>query len=162
MPQLDFSTYTPQLIWLVIVFTSLYLIMARIALPRIATVIEERRDRIADDLDQATQLKQQTEGAIKAYETALAEARAKAHIIAQETRDKLNAETDRRRRELDAQLEERVRDAEAQIRKTKEAALQNVRGIAVDVASALVAQLLGEEADKSAAEHAVDAELARG
>lgn len=160
MPQLDFATYTPQLIWLVIVFASLYLIMARVALPRIATVIEERRDRIADDLDQANQLKQQTEDAIKAYEAALAEARAKAHAIAQETRDTLNAETERRQRELDAKLEEQIRDAEAQIRQTKDTALQNVRGIAVEVAGAIVAQLLGEDADSAAAERAVDAELA--
>lgn len=160
MPQLDFATYTPQLIWLVIVFASLYLIMARVALPRIATVIEERRDRIADDLDQANQLKQQIEGAIKAYEAALADARAKAHVIAQETRDKLNAETEKQRRELDAKLEKQIRDAETQIRKTKEAALQNVRGIAIDVAGALIAQLLGEDADNAAAGRAVDAELA--
>ena len=159
MPQLDFSTYTPQLIWLVIVFTSLYLIMARIALPRIATVIEERRDRIADDLDQATQLKQQTEGAIKAYETALAEARAKAHIIAQETRDRLTAETDAHRADLEGQLAARMQDAEKRITTTKDKAMSNVRDVAVDVADAITNQLLGES-DRNAAAKAVDGELA--
>jgi len=159
MPQLDFATFGPQLIWLVIVFTGLYLVMARVALPRIATVIEERRDRVADDLDQAAQFKQQTDDAIQAYETALAEARAKAHAVAQETRDKLHQETERQRQELDAELAKKIGEAEAKISATKDAALQNVRGIATDVAQSIVAHLLNDEADRSAMERAVDAEL---
>ena len=101
MPQLDFATFAPQLIWLTLVFGVLYLVMARVALPRIATVIEERRDRIADDLDTAAQLKSDTDDAIASYETALAEARAHAHSIAQETRDRLTAETDAHRADLE-------------------------------------------------------------
>jgi F-type H+-transporting ATPase subunit b len=78
MPQLEIADFAPQLIWLTITFVTLYLVMARIALPRIGAVIEERRDRIADDLDQAEQLKQKTEKAIAAYEQALAQSRAEA------------------------------------------------------------------------------------
>ena len=160
MPQLDFSTFSSQLIWLTLVFGALYLIMRRVALPRIATVIEERRDRIADDLDQAEDFKRQTDAAIEAYETALALARAKAHTIAQETRDRLHRETERHRKEIEAKLDERIAVAEARIAETKEAALQNVREVSVDVASSIVAKLLGEDADRAAAERAVDTELA--
>lgn len=159
MPQLDFSTFSSQLIWLTLVFGVLYLIMRRVALPRIATVIEERRDRIADDLDQAAEFKRQTDEAIEAYETALAQARAKAHAIAQETRDRLHGETERHRRELEAKLNERIVEAEARIASTKQAALANVREVAVDVAGSIVGKLLGEDADRSAAERAVDSEL---
>lgn len=159
MPQLDFATFAPQLIWLTIVFGVLYLVMARVALPRIATVIEERRDRIADDLDTAAQLKRSTEDAITSYETALQEARAKAHTIAQETRDRLSAETDARRTDLEGQLAARIKDAEASITATKNKALSNVRDVAVDVADAIAKQLLGES-DRAAAERAVDGELA--
>lgn len=158
MPQLDFATYAPQLIWLTLVFGVLYLIMARVALPRIATVIEERRDRVADDLDTAAQLKRDTDDAITAYETALKEARAKAHAIAQETRDRLTAETDSHRAELEGQLAARIKDAEARITDTKNKALSNVRDVAVDVADAITARLLGDS-DRAAAERAVDGEL---
>ncbi|MEQ8379326.1 F0F1 ATP synthase subunit B family protein [Parvibaculum sp.] len=158
MPQLEFHTFVPQLVWLVIVFGYLYVMMSRVALPRIATVLEERRDRIADDLDQAEQFKRQTDEAIEAYEKALAEARAKAHEIAQETRDRLHEETERQRLAIEARLAEKIAEAEKQIAATKEAALANVRTVAVDVADAIVAQLLGE-ADRSAAERAVDTEL---
>lgn len=158
MPQLEFHTFVPQLVWLVIVFGYLYVLMSRVALPRIATVLEERRDRIADDLDQAAQFKQQTDEAIEAYEKALAEARAKANGIAQETRDRLHEETERQRLSIEARLAEKISEAEIQIAATKNAALQNVRAVAVDVADAIVAQLLGDT-DRSASERAVDAEL---
>ena len=122
-------------------------------------MIEERRDRIADDLDQAVQLKEKTDAAIAAYEAALADARAKAHAIAQETRDKLHAETEKRRRELDAKLAERIAEAETRINATKEAALRSVRDVAVDVTGSVIAHLLNEEADTAAIQRAVDAEL---
>eukprot|EP00439_Symbiodinium_sp_Y106_P088812 s1_g1348.t1 len=159
MPQLDFATFAPQLIWLTLVFGVLYLVMARVALPRIATVIEERRDRIADDLDTAAQLKSDTDDAIASYETALAEARAKAHTIAQETRDRLTAETDAHRADLEGQLAARIADAEKRIAATKDQALSSVRDVAVDVADAITEQLLGAS-DRAAAERAVDGELA--
>ncbi|MCF8471140.1 MAG: F0F1 ATP synthase subunit B' [Parvibaculum sp.] len=158
MPQLEFHTFVPQLVWLVIVFGYLYVLMSRVALPRVATVLEERRDRIADDLDQAEQFKRQTDEAIEAYEQALAEARSKAHEIAQATRDALHEETERQRLAIEARLAAKIADAEKQIAATKDAALQNVRAVAVDVADAIVAQLLGE-ADRAAAESAVNTEL---
>lgn len=159
MPQLDFATFVPQLAWLAIVFLTLYVLMSRIALPRIASVLEGRRDRIAGDLDKAAQSKAQTDAAIAAYEKALAEARAKAHTISQATRDQLSAETEAKRGAIEAQLNDKIAKAEAAIKATKETALSNVRTVAVDVAGAIVSRLLGEEADKAATERAVDAAL---
>ncbi|MEX0840503.1 MAG: F0F1 ATP synthase subunit B' [Parvibaculum sp.] len=158
MPQLAFETFVPQLVWLTIVFGFLYLVLARVALPRIATVLEERRDRIADDLDQAEQFKRQTDEAIAAYEKALAEARANAHEIAQATRDRLHEETERQRKSIEARLAEKIATAEKQIAATKEKALGNVRAVAIEVAEAVVTELLGNT-DRAATERAVDSEL---
>lgn len=158
-PPFDSATFESQIVWLVLSFVALYLLMSRVALPRIATVLEERRDRIADDLDQAAQFKRQTEEAIEAYEKALAEARAKAQGIAQETRDRLKDETERQRLDIEARLAEKIADAEKKIATTRDSALQNVRTVAVDVADAIVGRLLGDN-DRGAAERAVDRELA--
>lgn len=159
MPQLDLATYIPQIVWLTVVFLALYVLMARVALPRIAAVLEGRHDRIAGDLEKAAQSKDQTDAAIAAYEKALGEARAKAHTIAQATRDELAAQTEARRVTIEAQLNEKIAKAETAIKATKEAALSNVRAVAVDVAGSIVSQLLGEDADKTATERAVDAAL---
>jgi len=159
MPQLDLATYVPQLVWLAISFLGLYVLMSWVALPRITAVLEGRHDRIAGDLDKAAQSKSQTDAAIAAYEKALAEARAKAHTIAQATRDELAGVTEARRVAIETQLNEKIAKAEAAIKATKEAALSNVRTVAVDVAGSIVSKLLGEDADKAAIERAVDTAL---
>ena len=79
MPQLNVASYLPQVVWLVICFVALYFLMARLALPRIAAVLEERTRRRDDDLDRAEKLEAQAEAAAKAYEQVLAEARGSAH-----------------------------------------------------------------------------------
>ncbi|MCG8559402.1 MAG: ATP F0F1 synthase subunit B [Hyphomicrobiales bacterium] len=155
MPQLDFQDFAPQLIWLAITFTALYLIMARVALPRIATVIEQRRDRIASDLDKAEQLKKQTEDAIAAYEQAIAEARAKAHTIAQEARDKLAAEIDEERAEVEKQIADQTAEAETRIQAAKAAALAHVSDVAADTATEIVKRLIGGRVTKAEVGNAV-------
>ena len=148
-PPLDPSTFAPQLVWLVISFVALYLIMSRLALPRIGTVIEERRDRIASDLDRAEQLRKETEEAIAAYEQAIAEARAKAHEIAQETRDALGADVDAERAEMEAGIAKKTAEAEARIQASKEAAMSSVNEVATETAEAIVKELIGGSVTKA-------------
>jgi F-type H+-transporting ATPase subunit b len=161
MPQLDFADYAPQLIWLLITFVALYLLMARVALPRIATVLEERRDRIANDLAQAEQLRQETDEAIAAYEQALADAKAKANAIAQQTRDKLNEELERERASVEAEVAEKLERAEAEIERTKQEALSHVEEIARDTTAALVERLLGEQVNQQSLDSAVSRAAAK-
>lgn len=155
MPQLVSGDWAPQLIWLAITFTVLYMIMARVALPRIGAVIEQRRDRIAHDLDQAARLKEQTEVAIITYEAALSEARAKAHAIAQETRDKLNADMDAKRHALEEKLSKQTAEAEARITAAKTGAMDEIRGVASETAQAIVTQLIGGKVTKAKVDAAV-------
>ncbi|GAB4069704.1 F0F1 ATP synthase subunit B [Ancylobacter sonchi] len=155
-PPFDATTFPSQLIWLAITFVALYLLMSRIALPRIATILEERHDRIADDLEEAGKLKSESETAAKAYEQALTGARGKATAIASETREKLSGEAETGRKALEAELAAKLADAEAKIAATKTSAMANVRGIAVDAAGAIVNQLTGAEPAPQAVEAAVD------
>lgn len=145
MPQLDFGDFAPQLVWLALTFIAMYLLMARVALPRIATVLEERRDRIASDLAQADQLRRETDQAIAAYEKALADAKAKANAIAQQTRERLNEELERERKSLEAKIADKLETAEAEIARTKQEALSHVEEIARETTAALIEQLLGEK-----------------
>jgi F-type H+-transporting ATPase subunit b len=158
-PPFDSHTFASQVLWLAISFAALYFIMSRLALPRVASILEVRGDRIASDLAEAQRLKTETEQAITSYETSLAEARANAQKIAGETRDKVQAETDAKRKTLDAELAERLAKAEKQIAETKTKALSNVRSIAVGAAEVIVAQLLGEKPDAADVEAAVDQSL---
>ena len=160
MPQLELHDFAPQLIWLVISFVILYIIMSRVALPRIAEVLEERRDRIASDLDKAEQLKQKTDEAIAAYEQSLAEARTHAHAIAQETRDKLSGEVDAEKSQVEKQIADKTTKAEARIAKAKADALTHVNEVAADVADSVVKHLIGAKLTKTELNRAVSKALA--
>ncbi|MEL7047647.1 MAG: F0F1 ATP synthase subunit B [Pseudomonadota bacterium] len=148
-PPFNAETFAPQLFWLVLTFSALYLIMSRIALPRIGEVIEERHERIQRDLDNAERLKEETEEAMRAYDQALADARANASSIAAETRDKVTAEIDAERARVEEDIATKIADAETRISKTREEALSNVDTIASDIGVAMVYQLIGEEADQN-------------
>lgn len=161
MPQLDPDYFAPQLFWLVVSFALLYILMSRVALPRVSNVIAARRDKIAGDLDKAESLKKEADAALADYEKALADARARAQAIAAETRTRLKAETDRLRAELEAKLAAKTSEAEAQIRRAKESALANLKPAASEVAAAIVSKLLGEPIETESAGRAVEAALKR-
>ncbi|MBZ0217135.1 MAG: hypothetical protein K8F25_11315, partial [Fimbriimonadaceae bacterium] len=148
MPQLDFSTFAPQLVWLAISFVALYFLMARVALPRISTVLEERRDRIADDLEEARRLKAETEEVILTYEAELAEARAKAHGISLQTREQLNAELAAEQAKIDGEIDDRLADADKKISAMKTKAMAEVAEAAQDTADTIIRALVGGKPTK--------------
>ncbi len=157
MPQLDIATFPPQLIWLAITFIVLYLLMAKLGLPRIARALEARRERIDGDLEKAQQMKAEAEAVIAAYERALAEARQQAQQTLKETTDRLNAEAAERQRKVAETLHAETGAAERRIAQAKTAALGNLREVAVEVARAAAARLTGAEIDAGRAAAAVDA-----
>jgi F-type H+-transporting ATPase subunit b len=147
-PPLDPATFVPQLVWLAIAFGLLYLLLSRVALPRVGEVIEERADRIRRDLEQAEKLKAETAGALAAYEQALAEARSKAGGIIKTMRDGLTAEVDKERARVEAQIAQKVAEAEARIEQTKSRALASVNDIATETAGAIVKKLIDADVSK--------------
>ena len=155
MPQLDASTWPPQLFWLAVTFLVLYFIISKVVIPRTGGVIEGRKNQIDSDLNAAQRFKADTDKAVADYEKALAEARSKAHAIAQETRDKLNAEVDQERGRLDGQLAAKIAEAEKSIQATRTRALASVTELATDIAADIVAQLTGTKVTKADAEQAV-------
>ena len=159
MPQLDVSTFAPQLVWLLVWFVVLYLLMARLGLPRIAAAIEARRQRRADDLDRAARLKSEAEAANAAYQRTLSQARAQAQATIKETADRLAAEAAERQRALAGALAQQVAAAERSIAATKDQALIEIRGVAADVGRAVVEKLTGATPDAGKMAAAVDGAL---
>ncbi|MGH6855167.1 MAG: F0F1 ATP synthase subunit B' [Aestuariivirga sp.] len=155
MPQLDTSAWPTQLIWLAITFFALYLVISRLAIPRIGGVIEKRKSTIASDIAQAHALKAETDAAIQSYEAALGEARGKAQAIARDNRNKLNAEIDAERGKLDQALGAKVAGAEKQIAAARDKALADIKSVAADIAANIVNTLIGARVSKTAAAEAV-------
>ncbi len=158
-PPFQKDTFASQLVSVVVAFVALYLIVSRIALPRVGSVLDARANAIEGDLAKAQELKDASDTALKAYENELAAARARAQAISAETREKLNAAAEAERKTLEEQLSLKLAEAEKTIASTREKAMSNVRGIAADAASAIVQRLTGVLPDGGAVNSAVDASL---
>lgn len=143
-PPFDPSTFPSQLLWLAITFGALYLLMSKLALPRIGGILENRKQIIDADLAAADASRQKTDAAIAAYETALAEAKAKVQGIADQSRDANQAELAAKRSAVEADLSARVSAAEARIASTKAEAMTHVDEIATETAQTVVTQLVGD------------------
>jgi len=160
-PPFQQDTFATQLFWLAITFILLYVVMSRIALPRVASIIDARRAKVEGDLAEANKLKAGADDAMAAYEKSLAEARGRAQTIGAETRDRLAAEAEKNRKALDDQLNAKLAEAEKAIAATKSQAMASVRSIAADAASAIVTRLTGASVPDGAVSDAVDRALKR-
>jgi F-type H+-transporting ATPase subunit b len=158
-PPFQKDTFPSQLVSLLIAFAALYMIVKRIALPRVGSLLDARHDAIEGDLAEAQKLKEASGAALKAYETELAAARSRAQAIGNETREKLNAASEAERKKLEQRLSLKLAEAEKTIASTRQSAMSNVRGIAADAASAIVQRLTGVVPDGKSVDSAVDASL---
>jgi F-type H+-transporting ATPase subunit b len=155
-PPFQSQYYPSQFVWLALTFLLLYVLMSKIALPRIGSILADRSKRIAEDIATAQRFKEQSDAAHAAYEKALSDARSRAQGIANATREQQAAAAEETNKRLEAELHERLAAAEQSIAGTRAAAMGNVGAIAADTASAIVERLIGQ----APAPHEVAAALA--
>jgi F-type H+-transporting ATPase subunit b len=160
MPQLDPAVFPPQLFWLAVVFIGLYIVMSKVALPRVNDVFDARATRISGDLDRAAALKAEAESAMLAYAKTQSEARAKAADLVREAEAAMAAQTASRQGQLGRELGDRLKAAETRITAAKTAALGNLTQMSSEVARAAVERLIGESVSPADAER-VTAAIAR-
>lgn len=158
-PPFEAETFASQIFWFAITFVALYLIVSRLALPRVGGIIEARRDAIAGDLAEAQRFKDASDKEMATYEEELATARSRAQAIGAQTRDRLAAQAEGERKVLEDKLGARLSEAEKTIDVTRRNAMANVRTIATDAASAIVQRLTGASPDAKSVETAVDQAL---
>ena len=159
MPQLDFGTYPNQIFWFVVSFVILYFMLSRVALPRIASILEDRHDAIANDLDQAAELKQKAEDAEAAYNQALADARSEAHRIAAETKAEINKELDVAIAKADAEIAAQSVESEKRIGEIRSSALKSIEDVATATAKEIIVAIMPNASDDKAIASGVSARL---
>jgi F-type H+-transporting ATPase subunit b len=158
MPQLDFSTWPNQIFWLAVSLIAIYMILSRVALPRIGAVLAERRGTIINDLAGAEELKAKAVQAEKAYNDALTTARAEAGKIVAKARAEIEADLAAATARADAEIGERTAASEARIAEIRAGAVESVTAVARDTAAAIV-EALGRPAEAAAVEAAVAARM---
>ncbi len=157
MPQLDASTFPGQIFWLFLTFIILYIVMSRVALPRIALVLEERQKKIDDNLDMAETFKAEAETDSQTYEAALGDSRDQARSLIQEAALRASGEATERQAELAEKLAGRIKEADGRILQAKEEAMSGLSAAAGSVAELAVRRLI----DVAPAKQAVSAAIAR-
>ena len=159
MPQLDLTGFPPQIIWLVITFVILWLLMAKVALPRVGLVLEERQKKIDDNLDMAESLRNEAQAELEAYEKSVSEAKDNARSAIAEALKQGSATSQTRHAEKGAELSAQVKEAEARIDAAKQDAISGIQEAAAAVASSAAERLIGTPLSADAVNQAVDAAM---
>ena len=162
MPQLQFNNplTTGQVFWGAVIFLVLYLLLSRSALPRVASVLAERRSRIDGDLDAAKAARGEADRAIAELKRARRDASAEAAGIVDKVVTEAREQAAIRTRDMNARLEAEIAEAERSVEAARQTAMGSIRTVAADTAQLLVERLTGHPADQSLVVSKVDGALA--
>ena len=156
MHQLELEYFAPQIIWLVISFTVLWLLMAKLALPRIGLILEERQKRISDNLAMAENLKLDADAEIEAYETAISEGKEQARLIISEAIKSSASEAEKQTQELNMAISKMLKEAEERIESAKSLAIENIESSAVEITSDIIERITDKEIQETEVKVAVE------
>ena len=159
MPQLEISTYLPQIFWLVLTFAALYIIMWKLAVPSIAEVLESRQKRIEINLEKAAKAKQEAEETFLAYEDSIKEAHTEAHKLYALYAKKLSDEIDVSEAKIVDELNKKITENELEIKDAIDSTVDNVRKSAIELASDAINRLIGQVPDKKEIDGALERAL---
>jgi len=158
MPQLDPTTFQPQLIWLAITFLILYLVMAKKALPRVEAILSKRAEHIADDLDGAEKMKRESESLESKYEEMQSRARAQASEYLRNVQEGLKTEIEAKKQTLEEKLGDQTRKAEQKIARAKNKAMADLEDVAIGACLAIVDKISGAKPEEDLVRKTVQAE----
>lgn len=147
LPQLNFTTYPSQIFWLFIAFTILYFIFSKKTLPEISSTIENRREQVEGDMDNATKLKEEAEEVQTAYEDILAEARKKSADEFTKAEEKIKKVTNKKLEAFKELSNEKTAETEQVVEKAKQDAIGDMHSIAAEVASTAAEKIVGISTD---------------
>ncbi len=161
MPQLDVTTFSNQIFWLVVTMVVLYYVMSRVALPRIAAVLADRRGTITSDIAAAEEYKLKAQAAEQAYHTALADARTEANRIVEAAKADMQAKLDVELAKAEAEIAAKASESERRIREIRDGAMDMVSEVSKEAAKDIL-ESFGAKADARSVNAAVTARLKGG
>jgi len=155
MPQLDPTYWASQAFWLILIFTILYLALANLFIPKIKSSIDNRENKIKDDLDEAQKLKNLAEQKLKEYDQSIENAKKEVQKIIFESKNKLNLEIQNKKKEFEKEIEFEIDSAEKEIENLKKESLNNISTISEEITSKVIEQISGEPMNQSSVKAAI-------
>ena len=155
MPQLDPTYWASQAFWLILIFTSLYVVLSNLFIPKIKDSIDSRENKIKDDLDEAQKLKNLAEQRLKEYELSIENAKKEVQKIIFESKNKLNLEIQNKKKKFEKEIEIEIEKAEKEIVNLKKESLKSISTISEEMASKVIEQISGEPMNQSSVKAAI-------
>jgi F-type H+-transporting ATPase subunit b len=149
MPQLNPEFWIAQIFWLVLIFSSLYLIIWKIFLPKITYSIENRKSRIVNDLDEAQKLKDKAEKKFDEYNEIIEKSKKEAKKIIEDSKKKLGRDIEEKKQKFNTEIEKELIAAEKEIKDLKKSSISNINSIAVETSAELIKKIINVEINKS-------------
>tara|TARA_B110000116_G_C16504024_1_gene432569 strand:+ start:88 stop:678 length:591 start_codon:yes stop_codon:yes gene_type:complete len=149
MPQLNPEYWISQTFWLIVVFSSLYIFLSKLILPKISENLEKRKSQVLSYLGQAEKFKKESEKKIKEYERIILESKNKAKIIINSSKEKLNNEINLKKNQLNEDIEKEIDLAEQEIKNLKKDSIISVNKIAIETSTEIIKNLMNIELNQS-------------
>ena len=149
MPQLDPKYWASQAFWLTIIFLSIYLLIAKIFIPKIKGTIDTREDKIRKDIEEAKMFREEAEKKLKIYNDMINNAKVDSKKILLENRQRLNENIQIKKDNVQKEINKATKDAENEIKKFKLESMNKIEVMSEDIASEILKSILGEEGNKS-------------
>ena len=156
MPQLNPEFWISQIFWLTLTFGILYIVLAKLILPKISANLELRKSQIQENIEAAEKQRESSETKLKEYDNIVFKSKLEAQNILKAAREKLIKEINSKKENLDKQIDEEIKKAESEINILKKSAPEKINKIAIDTSSELVKKLIGAEVNNSSISAIVD------
>ena len=149
MPQLDPKYWASQAFWLILVFTILYISIAKFYLPKIKNNLDNRENRIKDDLDDANKFKELSETKLKEYEKILEEAKKEVIKIQIESKNLLDKDIRTKKDAIEKEIEKEILKAQKEINDLKRNSISDIQKISENIASNIIETISGDKLNES-------------
>jgi F-type H+-transporting ATPase subunit b len=156
MPQLDPTYWASQAFWLILVFTVLYISIAKFYLPKIKNNLDNRENKIKEDLETANKFKDLSETKLKEYEKIVENAKKEVIKIYQESKNKLDKDIQTKKDVIEKEIENEINEAQKEVSELKKSSISDIQHISKDIASNIIENISGDKLNESSITAAVE------
>ena len=156
MPQLDPTYWASQAFWLILVFTILYISISRFYLPKIKDNLNNRENKIKEDLENANKLKEQAEIKLKEYELILKNAKKNVSKIHFDSKNNLDKDIKFKKDKIEKEIENKVVKAQKEIKEFKKNSINSIKTISGNITSEIIKNITGDKLNESSIKAAVE------
>ncbi len=149
MPQLDPKYWASQAFWLILIFTILYISIAKFYLPKIKNNLDNRENKIKDDVDDANKFKDLSESKFKEYEKILADAKKEVIKIQMESKNILDKDIQSKKEAMEKEIENEISKAQKEINELKRSSLNDIQNISENITSSIIENISGDKLNES-------------